>query len=144
MICKKNVIFFTNHNLKNSFNKIKQNKIMDPSKIAFFNSLWNELHTEALQHNPSDVTGINNFINVWSRKIPRFTTGCACAEFWIKWKKSNPFKTPLKPNSPIKILGDSVVLPDFFVWSVDAHNAVNTKLGKKTYSYEEAYTFYKK
>lgn len=118
---------------------------MEPERIAFFQSLWKELHAEALQHNPSDTQGIHTFINRWSTKIPRFTTGCACAEFWRNWKNANPFRTPLKPPpfSPVKVLDGSVTLPDFFVWSVDAHNAVNTKLHKKNYTYEEAYLIHR-
>jgi hypothetical protein len=46
---------------------------------------------------------------------------------------------PLKRKKEINKEGNDVTA---FRWSVDAHNKVNKRLGKKEYPYEQAYAFY--
>jgi len=84
--------------------------------------LWKELHTRALK-----FKGINDTIYLlnFAKKIPRYTKGCKCKEFWNTWVRENP---PTYKN--------------YFEWTVKAHNAVNKKLGKPLYSVEEARKFY--
>jgi len=84
--------------------------------------LWKELHTRALK-----FKGVNDtiFLLNFARRIPRYTKGCKCKEFWSKWIKDNP------PD-----------YKNYFDWTVKAHNAVNKKLGKTVYSVEEARKLY--
>ena len=89
--------------------------------------LWKQLHTHALKNTGKDET---TFLVNFSMKIPRFTTGCKCKEHWAKWVKANPPK--YGPNG------------EFFEWSVSAHNEINKRLGKPTYTVEEARKFYSK
>lgn len=87
--------------------------------------LWKELHTRALQYN-----GINDsaYIAAFGKKIPRYTAGCSCHEFWKNWIKTNP-----------PIYGQN---NEYFEWTVKTHNAVNAKLGKPQISVEDAKTLY--
>ena len=83
--------------------------------------LWKELHTNAIGNNRSnDAIFLSNF----GRKIPRYTTGCSCREFWNNWVRQNP---------PIYTPAGA-----YFAWTVKAHNAVNAKLGKPQMSVEDA------
>ncbi len=85
--------------------------------------LWNELHTRALNHDGSDDT---KYLIEFSKRIPRYTTGCACREFWNNWIRSNPPK-----------------FDDYFKWTVDTHNAVNAKLNKPKISLDMALEMFK-
>ena len=87
--------------------------------------LWKELHTNAISY-----TGIDNksFLNNFGKNIPRYTSGCACNEFWKKWLKANP-----------PVYGDN---GEYFAWTVKAHNAVNTKLKKPQLTVDEAKKLY--
>jgi hypothetical protein len=87
--------------------------------------LWNELHTRALNFTGKDDS---IFIRNWGNRIPRFKKGCKCKEFWTIWSRNNP---------PTYYPADA-----YFAWTVKAHNAVNTKLGKKTFTVEEARKLY--
>ena len=83
--------------------------------------LWKELHTNAIGNNKSnDAIFLANF----GRKIPRYTTGCSCREFWNNWVRQNP---PIYTPSSA-----------YFDWTVKVHNAVNAKLGKPQMSIEDA------
>ena len=90
-------------------------------------NLWNELHERALMNNGEDDRA---YLANFASRIPRFTTGCKCKEFWTIWYKTNP-----------PVFGPKA---EYFVWTVKAHNAVNKKLGKKEYSVEEVLNFYEK
>lgn len=83
--------------------------------------LWTELHQRALSYKGTDDSV---FLRIWAAKLPRFTTGCACKEFWRAWS----------------ILNKPIYEPEgaYFAWTVKAHNAVNQKLGKQTYTVEQA------
>lgn len=86
-------------------------------------ALWIELHKRALDYmGTNDALYILNF----GRRIPRYTTGCACQEFWNNWIRVNP------PN-----------YRDYFAWTVKAHNAVNAKLNKPVISVDEATKIYR-
>lgn len=88
-------------------------------------SLWRELHMRALKYEGTNDT---HFITVWSGKIPRYTGfKCRCKEFWEKWRLLNP---------------PTFTKEKYFNWTVDAHNAVNKKLGKSTLTYDEALKIY--
>lgn len=83
--------------------------------------LWKELHERAASFVGTDD---RQFVNLWGAKIPRFTQGCSCNEFWKNWVTVNPpVFTP--PNA-------------YFEWTVKAHNGVNAKLKKKIWTIEEA------
>ena len=87
--------------------------------------LWRELHERALKN-----SGENDIIYLaqFATKIPRYTTGCKCKEFWNNWVRLNP-----------PVYGKN---GEFFEWTVKAHNAVNAKLGKPQYTVEQAKAFY--
>lgn len=89
--------------------------------------LWKMLHERALDFNGNqDATFLRNF----QGKIPRYTKGCPCKEFWINWIRRNP-----------PVYGKN---GEYFAWTVKAHNATNKKLGKPEYTVEEARKFYRK
>lgn len=88
-------------------------------------ALWNELHTNAINYKGTDN---NVFLLAFARKIPRYTKGCSCQEFWGNWKRANPPK-----------YGDN---NEYFAWTVAAHNAVNKKLGKPEISLDDALKMY--
>ena len=48
--------------------------------------LWKELHIRALGFTGTDDT---KYLLEFSRKIPRYTMGCKCREFWKIWVRSN-------------------------------------------------------
>lgn len=91
--------------------------------------LWRELHLRALNVTlgPNNNRRIINtervFITNWSRRIP--TKGCKCSDFWHNWYKTNPIN-----------------FRDYFAWTVNAHNAVNKKLGKELWTVERARQFW--
>jgi hypothetical protein len=87
--------------------------------------LWKELHERALNFKGKDDTA---FLINFGHRIPRYTKGCACKEHWRVILKENPPK-----------FGE-----EYFEWSVNMHNLVNKKLGKPTYTVEEARKFYEK
>ena len=84
--------------------------------------LWIELHKHALEY-----TGTNDYayISKFGKRIPRYTTGCSCQEFWNKWIYLHP------PD-----------YNDYFAWTVKVHNAVNAKLNKPQMSVEDALKIY--
>ena len=87
--------------------------------------LWKELHTRALKNKGENDL---NYLKEFSTKIPRFVKGCKCKEYWVIYIKSNPPK-----------FGSN---GEYFAWTVECHNAVNTKLNKKTITLEEAKKLY--
>lgn len=88
--------------------------------------LWKELHLRALENKgENDLKYLIDF----STRIPRFTSGCKCREFWVSYIKKFPPKFGANQ--------------EYFKWTVDCHNAVNKKLGKPIYSLEEARELYK-
>jgi len=87
--------------------------------------LWKELHERALTFKGDND---NQFLLDFAKKIPRYTTGCACREHWRNIVRQNP-----------PTFGDK-----YFEWSVKCHNLVNKKIGKPTYTVEEARKFYEK
>ena len=89
--------------------------------------LWKELHNRALNNKgESDI----QYLQTFGHRIPRYTSGCKCKEFWTNWLKQHP---PIFDQNG-----------GYFKWTVEAHNAVNAKLGKKIYTVEEAKSFYSK
>ena len=87
--------------------------------------LWKQIHTRALNYKGENDS---KFLQSWSAQIPRYTSGCKCKEFWLKWKTANP--PTFKPTDA------------YFAWTVKAHNAVNQKLGKKILTVTEAKKLY--
>lgn len=85
--------------------------------------IWKELHLRAL----TTVTKNDAiFLSRFRLKIPRYEK-CRCREFWDKYLLGNP---PKYGN-------------EYFAWTVQVHNAVNAKLGKKQYTVEEARALYR-
>ena len=80
--------------------------------------LWTEIHTRARNHNGSDDS---LFLNTWANKIPNFEAGCKCRSFYTLWKQQHP-----------------VDFTKYFEWTVNLHNAVNTKLHKHQMSLNDA------
>ncbi len=88
-------------------------------------SLWKELHTNALNcKNTNDW----RFLSAFGRKVKAATVDkakkCNCASFWDTYVVQHP-PTYYPPEA-------------YFEWTVNAHNAVNRKLGKREYSVAEA------
>lgn len=89
--------------------------------------LWTELHLRALKNTGQDErVYLANFGN----RIPRYTKGCKCQEFWVNYTRTHPPK--YGPNG------------EFFNYTIEIHNAVNQKLGKPTYTVEQAREYYEK
>jgi hypothetical protein len=88
-------------------------------------NLWKELHTRAINHKGSE-DGI--FLSVFGTRIPRYTSGCSCGEFYVSHIKQHPPK--FGPNR------------EYFIWSYEMHNAVNKKLNKPLMSLEDAIKLY--
>ena len=87
--------------------------------------LWKELHLRALKNKGQDEkVYLTNFVT----KIPRYTTGCKCREFWANYVRTHPPKYGRNG--------------EFFEWTVAVHTAVNHKLGKPTYTLEQARKYY--
>ena len=89
-------------------------------------TLWKELHVNALQYKGTDDS---IFLQRFKKKIPKYTTGCSCREFWATWTRANP--PTYGPNN------------EYFDWTVKAHNAANVKLGKQEITFEDALELYK-
>lgn len=86
--------------------------------------LWKELHVRALKTKNND----SKYLAQFARRIPKFGKGCKCKEHWIVWARKNP-----------PTFGEK-----YFEWTVKGHNAINSKLGKPTYTTEQARIFYTK
>jgi len=91
--------------------------------------LWKELHSHALNDYVDSKSELN-WLFLWTRKIPRFTTGCKCKENWDKWYKANP--------------PDFTTKESYFAWTVKAHNDINNRLGKPIVSVEDAKKLYRR
>ena len=77
---------------------------------------WAELHLFALRHDGKNATG---WFNAWRLAIP--FDGCPCEEHLIDFIIDNP--------------------PDwhnFFDWTIDLHNSVNSRIGKPLMDVENA------
>ncbi len=85
-------------------------------------NLWEELHIRALTVKDNDHAYLLQF----GQRIPRYTRGCKCKEFW---------------NSYIKLFPPKFG-KEYFAWTVHAHNAVNKKLGKPYMTIENARIIY--
>jgi len=79
--------------------------------LPVFHSLWREVHTK---REPTV-----EWFNDWVRRIPNIQ--CGCLLWLLEYLKSNPER-----------------YDDWFVWSWELHNAINTKLGKPLVTLEEA------
>ena len=90
-------------------------------------ALWKELHTRALSVESGKDD--SSWLRSWAKKIPRFTKGCNCNEHWGKWVRANP---PVFKNTDT-----------YFAWTVEAHNAVNTRLNKPLVTVEQAKLLYR-
>lgn len=87
--------------------------------------LWKELHINALQFKGRNNTA---FLFEFRRKLLKITGECGCKNFWDQWTRANP------PN---------YASPEaYFEWTVNVHNAVNTKLNKPTFTVEQARELY--
>lgn len=84
--------------------------------------LWKELHLRALNFEGTDDM---EYLIQFSKRIPKFTPGCKCREFWLLWVRSN------RPT-----------FNKYFEWTVTAHNAVNKKTRKREITLEEAKKLY--
>lgn len=90
--------------------------------------LWRELHTRALTFDGTTEEGDKLFIWHFANKIPRYIKGCACDEFFNKWRSERP--PVYQPREA------------YFRWTWELHNAVNEKLGKPQMSLEDALAMY--
>lgn len=89
--------------------------------------LWKELHERALSYKGDNDL---EFLYKFASKVPNYEGVCRCREEWMLWVRANPPR--FGPND------------EYFNWTVEGHNFVNKKLGKPTYSLEEAKKFYEK
>lgn len=79
----------------------------DPFSHGAGPALWALLHARALTHTGTDSTWLDKF----NARIPAY----CCGEDWHKWCAAHPPRWD-----------------DYFAWTVEAHNAVNVRLGKPT------------
>ena len=84
--------------------------------------LWKELHIQALMRNGAKEDRV--FLSMFSHKVPKFGSGCNCSNFWMIYQRTNPPR-----------FGNEF---EYFIWTVEVHNAVNAKLGKRVLDLEEA------
>ena len=89
--------------------------------------LWQELHVRALEYEGDNDMA---FLLQFSLRIPKFNATCRCRENWMKIVRANPPR--FGKNG------------EYFAWTVLCHNEVSKKLGKPTYTVEEAKAFYSK
>ena len=89
--------------------------------------LWKELHLRALKYIGNNDAA---YLLEFSKKIPRFSPGCACKEHWRNWVTKNP---PKYGNAG-----------EYFAWTVEAHNNINKIIGKPTFTVEQAKEYYTK
>lgn len=93
--------------------------------------MWRSIHYIALGypvHNPSvDIKqSYISFFSVLGSVLP-----CAkCAQHYNRHLTSYPLEPSLTGRA------------ELFRWTVDLHNGVNTSLGRKTWTYEQAYEVY--
>ena len=94
---------------------------MNGTNIRDTQVLWLELHSYA-QAGEWDASKAKAWYMAWRKRIPSF--GCKCKEHW------GDIENKLPPDYSSE--------EAFFLWSVEAHNAVNKKLNKPIYSVEMA------
>lgn len=90
--------------------------------------LWKELHLRALNHKGGDDSA---YLLAFAKRIPRFTTGCACREHW---------RTIYSQNRPGFVV--TANKNEYFEWTVKMHNEINKKINKPQYTVEQAKSFY--
>ena len=88
-------------------------------------NLWKELHERALEYDGDNDMA---FLLQFSLRIPQFNEKCRCKEDWMKIVRANPPR--FGKNG------------EYFAWTVHCHNEVSKRLGKPTYTVEEAKSFY--
>ena len=88
-------------------------------------NLWNELHVRALEYEGENDMA---FLLQFSLRIPKFNETCRCKEDWMKIVRANPPR--FGKNG------------EYFAWTVFCHNEVSKRLGKPTYTVEQAKAFY--
>lgn len=84
---------------------------------------WAELHTRS-RSLVTDVKAETAFIYTLADNI---NGTCKCRDHWMAYLKAN------RPTADI--LSDPAA---YFRWGIDAHNAVNARIKKKVWTYEEA------
>ena len=89
--------------------------------------LWKEFHIKALKNKGGDEKA---YLLLFASKIPRYTKGCKCREFWVNYIRLHP-----------PVYGAN---GELFEWSVTCHNAVNKKLNKPTMTVDVARKIYEK
>ena len=87
--------------------------------------LWRELHERALEYDGENDMA---FLLQFSLRIPQFNEKCRCKEDWMKIVRANPPR--FGKNG------------EYFAWTVHCHNEVSKRLGKPTYTVEQAKAFY--
>lgn len=85
--------------------------------------LWKELHERAYNFKGTDDI---IYLKEFAEKIPRYTRGCKCREFWVTYIRNHP-----------PVFGEK-----YFEWTVTCHNAVNLKLNKPVINLEDAKKLY--
>lgn len=86
-------------------------------------ALWGELHRRAMNYSGGD----HRIERLWLEEFERKLACGECARFFQRFCELIP------PN-----------FSAFFAWSVDLHNAVNDKLGKKNLTHAQAYEIWSK
>ena len=121
IVCEAMKINWDDHQrwVENSANEVDRNLATGrpTPKITLEGSrFWAELHIFGLRHEGQDS---KDWLDDWAANIP--FDGCPCEEHLYEFMEKNP--------------------PDwdnFFVWTVDLHNAVNTRIGKPTIDWDLA------
>lgn len=93
----------------------------DSAEEALNPATWDELHTRALAYT-GDPTVEHQWLADFAQRVP--TRGCVCRSDWARWARQHP--------------ADLSSTDTYFAWTVEAHNAVNVRLGKPQMSLEAA------
>lgn len=78
-------------------------------------ALWAELHSRAKTYD-GDIVIEGEWLDEFSRRI-----GCGrCKSDWLTWLRDNP--------------PDLASAATYYIWTVESHNAVNIRLGKRAWN----------
>jgi len=83
--------------------------------------LWEQLHKWAAR-SPLPVLDQEVWFDLWENVVKVFLGNCGCWRDWQRIKRENPMRW-----------GEEA-----FAWSVEVHNEVNNRLGKRVLTLEEA------
>ncbi len=101
---------------------------VDSEWLTLVHSLWRELHEFAFVATDEQWAGREQWFEDWLSRVPQF--GCNCQLHFRDLIRVRP------PDFSARLA--------FFLWTVDAHNLVNSMLGKTQMPAEDALRLYER